>query len=308
MANKSWKKKLMLCKIESSYGTDAAPTAALNAILAQNLSVNVESDSVSRQLDLSYFTADPEVYANKRVKISGKVELVGSGTAGTPPPIGPILRACALSETVVASTSVTYAPVSSSFESATMWLNIDGTQFKVVGCYGTGKITMDVGGFPVFEFDLTGKFAVPTEVAIVNGDYSAFKTPVVVRQSNATMQVLGTNLDGRTFSVDLGNQIASHESTEQYLINIDDRKPSGSVGVWIPPVATKDLFAAWDQHTQGTVSMAVASAAGYDVSVTCSKAQLKAPSATDMNGVAGYNIDFIPLPTNGNDEISIAFT
>jgi hypothetical protein len=44
------------------------------------------------------------------------VDLVGSGTAGTAPAWGPLIQACAFAEVIVASTSVTYNPVSSGLQ------------------------------------------------------------------------------------------------------------------------------------------------------------------------------------------------
>ena len=62
------------------------------------------------------------------------MELAGSGTAGTAPRYGALLQACGLSETIVASTSVTYAPVSSAFSSATIYFNNDGIRHILTGC------------------------------------------------------------------------------------------------------------------------------------------------------------------------------
>ena len=46
----------------------------------------------------------------QRVEVTFEVEMAGSGTAGTAPAFGPLLKACGNSETIVTDTSVTYAP------------------------------------------------------------------------------------------------------------------------------------------------------------------------------------------------------
>lgn len=306
--SRRWRNKLFLAKIETTAGVDASPTAAADAMLAQDLSITVEADTITRNLDKSYFGADPELYTNKRTKISGKIELAGSGTAGTAPAWGPVLRACGMAETTTVGTSVAYSPVSSGFETVTVYLNIDGTQYKVLGCLGTGRLVANVGEFPMFEFELTGIFSVPTDVAITAGTYSAFQDPEVVKESNAVLSAFSTNLDGRTFAYDLGVQVQAYESTEQYLIEVADRQPSGSMGVWIPPTTTLDLNAKWDTHATGALQMSVNGGAGNIVTIDVVKAQLKAPQPADMNGVAGYNIDFIPLANAGNDEITLTLT
>jgi hypothetical protein len=68
--------------------------------------VPLQSDIVQRELIRPYLGNYEQLLANTRVQVTFEVELAGSGTAGTPPAYGPILRSCALSETLGASTSV----------------------------------------------------------------------------------------------------------------------------------------------------------------------------------------------------------
>jgi hypothetical protein len=90
-----------------------------NAIQVTNVEVTpIESDNVQAAAFQGFIGGSTRgtLVANKRVSITFDVELSGSGTAGTAPAFGPLLKAAGLSETVVAITSVTYAGVSSSFE------------------------------------------------------------------------------------------------------------------------------------------------------------------------------------------------
>jgi hypothetical protein len=93
------RKKLLLAKIEAAYGTDSTPTGSA-AILVRNLEVvPLQSDIVQRELIRPYLGNYEQLLANTRVQVTFEVELAGSGTAGTAPAYGPILRSCALSET-----------------------------------------------------------------------------------------------------------------------------------------------------------------------------------------------------------------
>jgi hypothetical protein len=90
-----------------------------DAIQVTNVEVTpIESDNVQAAAFQGFIGGSTRgtLVANKRVSITFDVELAGSGSAGTAPAFGPLLKAAGLSETVVAVTSVTYAGVSSSFE------------------------------------------------------------------------------------------------------------------------------------------------------------------------------------------------
>ena len=94
------RKKFLIAKIESVYGTDPSPTGTDNAVQVTNLEVTpIESDNVqaaSYQGFLGNSTRGTLV-ANKRVSVTFDVELAGSGTAGTAPAFGPLLKSCGLS-------------------------------------------------------------------------------------------------------------------------------------------------------------------------------------------------------------------
>ena len=76
------RKRLILAKIETTYGTDSAP-AGTDAVLVRALDVTpLEADVVSRDLIRPYYGNSDQLLANTRVRCSFEVELAGSGTAG----------------------------------------------------------------------------------------------------------------------------------------------------------------------------------------------------------------------------------
>ena len=140
MASVLTRRRLILAKIESVYGTDPTPTGASNAILVRNLEIQpLVAETVNRDLVRPYMGQADQLLARERVEVSFEVELAGSGAAGTAPAYGPILKACGLSETLVTSTSATYAPVSSSFSSVTIYYHEDGIRHKLTGCREIGR-------------------------------------------------------------------------------------------------------------------------------------------------------------------------
>ena len=97
------RKRLILAKIESTYGTDSSP-AGSDAVLVRNLEITpIESETVSRDLIRPYLGNSDQILANTRVSITFEAELAGSGSAGTASKIDALLRSCGLAATTTAA-------------------------------------------------------------------------------------------------------------------------------------------------------------------------------------------------------------
>ena len=180
------RKRLILLESESTYGTDPTPDGA-DAILVRDLNITpLQSDVVSRDLVRPYLGASEQLLANTRVECTFSVELAGSGAAGTAPRYGKALLACGMSETISAGVSATYAPVSASFGSCTIYYNIDGVLHKVTGARGTFTLNMAVGEIPSIDFTFTGVYNAPTDTAAPAVTYADQATPVIAKQGNTT--------------------------------------------------------------------------------------------------------------------------
>ena len=135
-------KRIVVAKIESSYGVDSTATGA-NAILLRNLTVTpLDGETATRDLIRPYFGNSDILVATTMAKLDFEVELAGAGAAGTAPAYGPLLRACAMSETISAGVSVTYAPISATLESVSICGKCQHAQMN--GVYGTCKYPLPV--------------------------------------------------------------------------------------------------------------------------------------------------------------------
>src|ERR1044072_5812257 len=102
-----WREKVLLAKIEATYGVDPAPTGGANAILATNCELRpMEGEDVSRQLERPFLGAQETVAVSLHSILTFSTELAGSGTAGVAPGWGPLARAAAMAQAIVADTSV----------------------------------------------------------------------------------------------------------------------------------------------------------------------------------------------------------
>ncbi|MGA1753714.1 MAG: phage tail tube protein [Pontimonas sp.] len=306
------RKRLILIETESSYGTDPTPTAA-DAVLVRDLNITPQqSDVVNRDVVRPYLGASEQLLANTRVECSFSVELAGSGAAGTAPQYGKALQACGLSETIVADTSVTYAPVSSSFSSVTIYYNIDGLRHKVTGCRGTFSINCTVGEIPSIDFTFTGVYVAPDDSALPSATYANQASPLIFKNGNtSSFQLLSFAGALQAFSFDLGNNLVYRElvgGTKEVLLT--DRAGTGSTTIEAVSIASKDYFAAALTDTSlGNLDFTHGSTAGNIVDFASTRVDIGDVSYSDQDGIAMFNIPYTCVPsTSGNDEFSLAYT
>jgi hypothetical protein len=306
------RKRLILVETESTYGTDPTPDGA-DAVLVRDLNITPQqSDTVSRDLIRPYLGASEILLANTRVECTFSVELAGSGTAGTAPQYGKALQACGLSETVVAATSVTYAPVSSNFDSVTIHYNIDGVRHKVTGARGTFTLNANVGEIPTIDFTFTGIYNAPDDSALPTATYANQATPLIFKNGNTdTFSLLSYSGCLQSVNMDLGNSIVYREligCDKEVLIT--DRSASGTVVVEAPTIAQKDYFAAaLTDGTLGNLTFQHGTAAGNIVDFSSTRVDIGDVSYSDQDGIAMLNMPYTAIPsTAGNDEFSLIYT
>jgi hypothetical protein len=304
------RKRLIAAKVETTSGTDSVPTGA-DALLVRNLDITpLSGDVVSRDLVRPYFGNYDQLIAKTSVAVSFEVELAGSGVAGAAPKYDAVLKACAMSGTVVAATSVTYAPVSSSISSCTIYYNVDGVLHKLTGCRGDMSMSCAVGAIPVLKFNMTGVYNAPTDTAALTPTYAAQATPLVFRQGNTSaFSILSYSAVLQSLEFNLANEIIYRElvgGTKEVLLT--DRKPAGSVMIEMPTIAAKDFFAASLLTTTGNLTFLHGTVAGNKVQFTAPYVDVTNPTYGDQDSVVMLNIPYVATPSSaGNDEFQLIF-
>lgn len=311
MARKFWRKKVLLAKIEITYGVNAAPTGAANAILAKDISLSpMEGADEDRDLDTPYLGQSGSIPKDLHQKISFKVELEPSGTAGTAPAWGPLLRACAVAETVTAATSVVYNPISDNMESVSISLNIDGTAFVLLGGRGNCKIEVNASGIPYLNFEFTTLYQRPVEGAAATPDYSAFQKPRVA--SNATtpsFSIDGIDLVMRSFSLDLGNQIKPRFLIGAEDVLITDKMDMVEAKVEAVPLTTLNPFELAETQGDVPIELVHGIGAGRVITVDVPVAQMqRVPGLENTDDIVEWPLSLMPKPASGNDQWTITLT
>ena len=309
------RKKFLLAKIEATYGTDSIPVGGSNAIQVTNLEVTpIESDNVQAASYQGFIgnSTRGTLVANKRVSVTFEVELGGSGTAGTAPAFGPLLQAAGMSEVVVSSTSVTYAGVSASFSSASLYCFYDGTRHKITGARGTVTFNMTAGQFATASFQFIGIYNAP--------DGTAASGTFTVANQAAALEVNDTNVTTCTFhgvtstrleSIDLAlnNTLLYKETGSSQEVLITDRAAGGTAVIEAPAVGTTDFFAKAVAPATAASSIVIGATGGNIVTLNAPQTDITGCTYGDTNGVVSLSMPYLALPTTaGNNEVSLVFT
>ncbi|MFN3971245.1 MAG: phage tail tube protein [Gemmobacter sp.] len=307
-----WNRKVILAKIETSYGTDAAPTGADNAVLALNITLApMEGEDVARGLERPTLGADATIPAGLHAKLSFEVETAPSGTAGTAPAWGPLLRACAVAQVVSAGVSVAYNPISTAHESATLHFFVDGTRYALTGARGTAKLMFAASAVPKFMFEMTGLFTQPVAVANPTPTLTAWMDPQIVSDATTpTCSFNAVDLVMRSLEFDLGNQIAPRFLVNSESILIPQRSEKIAAVVEAVPLATLNPYALAAAQTTAALSLVHGTGAGRITTLAVPRAQIQRPQGlSNQDGLVEWPLSFVPLPgTAGNDQWTLTLT
>ncbi|WP_194720822.1 phage tail tube protein [Noviherbaspirillum malthae] len=299
---------LLFAKLETVYGTDPTPTALANAILCRAITPQpISAEYAERTLIRPFFGSNGSLPAAVHAECEFEVELAGSGAAGTAPKWAPLLRACGFAETLTASTSAVYAPVTNGAESATLWYHLDGILHKINGARGTVAFELNAKGIPVMRFRFVGKYSTPSDALMPsNVDYSGFTTPVVVNHTNTTaFTVHGVSCKMQSYSVDVANQVTYRELVGFQGVVFTDRAPAGSVSFELDTVAAKDWWTAVKNAIVAPTSITHGTVAGNIVKLDGPKVQLTQPQYAESDGIAMLNLNLAYQPNTGNDELVV---
>jgi len=306
------RKFLILAKEEVTQYTDPVPTPAANSILVKNLKVTpLRVESEDRALMRPYLGNSEQIPVMEEAVIEFDVELAGGGTPlATVPKWGPLMKACAFGETVVAVTSVTYAPISTTFKYVTIYAYLDGILAKMTGCAGSVSLEAAAKRLPHLKFRFVGKYLPVTDVAIPgSSDFSAFQQPKASIPANTgTTTVDGYAARVAAVSLDMSNEISHALWMNAETNEITDRKPRGSIVVEEVTVATKDYWTLVRNATLVAFAWMHGTVSGNRVQVTAPKLQLVDVERTTFEGANALRFNVTFNPNTGNDEVAIVCT
>lgn len=295
MAKLLARQKALLAKVESTYGTDATPTGALNAIQTRNLEIEpLNGDPLEFDVDTEWLGAKAMSLVGRHVKINFEVAAAGSGAAGTAPAWGVLMLGAGHTETLTASTKAEYAPKDTDTNSLTIWVKVGRTLHKVTGCRGSVKFGAKNREYPWLQFEFIGLFNAPIDQSTPLGTVlSAFLQPQPFRASSVSF-TLGATLAGlHEVSVDFGQKVEFYEHSEEEQIMQVDRKSTWQGTIEEPDVVTHNYFTDVNSDTIMTFAYVHGTVAGNIFEIQAAKTQIMQPRRQAVK-------DIVALQVSGN--------
>lgn len=312
------RKTTILARLEAQYAVtpEGVPWVDTDALLIRNAKFRIARDTEARELVTPYLGGAEHMVAARRAEIEFEVEFAGSGTAGTAPAWGKLLRACGMSESVVAGNRVEYMPVSGGFESLQFAYVIDGVRYAARGARGTAKFVMSSYKIPVIQFKFQGFDAWADVGGVQPFSRAAWQRPLVLSDANAGdirmggtfaggWSTGGTVLPSHGLEIDLANKISHIKLLGGESIDIVERDPSGKITVSLDDAQEVAWRSEINANGLTTLGFNFGSGEGHRVHVFAPSVQRVDPQATDYEGRVMMQAELRILPVSGNDELRI---
>lgn len=242
--------------------------------------------------------------------ISFKTLLAGSGAgagAAKTPPMGALLKACGLKETISTTVSTTYA-WTGDLTTDTTPVDIDlylGAAVKLPIGSAVGNVSFDFTAAQpcVMTFDMVGTYTAPTEAA-GSADDETHGNPFPCK--NMTLTVGTKTLVTKNLTINLNNENNAVNYDAAAANGIDDpdlvnQNPTFSVLAEMPAFSTANYWTDLAAETN-TVLAAVLGVGASNINTFAMSGYLRAhPVISDVNGIAAIGLDYQMGTLSGTD-------
>ena len=300
------RKKVILLKIEQTYGTDAAPTAGSDGMLVANVAFTpFASNNIEREVVQAHLGSRGQLVTDPHVSLSFDIELAGAGgDVDAVPAYAPALRASAHQQVVNEGVSCQFKPVDSNEESATIYFHMDGQKHAMVGCRGNREIRLSANGIPYFHFEFMGLYVTPVSVADPSPSLSGFQLPQTVNNSHTpTFTLHGFSGKLLELAMNQGNTVEYFNLPGEESVQVTDRQSTGSITIEAPPLQAKDFFTAVKEERLAALQIIHGVGEGQVVQIDAPRVQLLNPNYGEQNSRVTLSMELNFVPTDaGSDE------
>lgn len=271
-------RKACLIKIESPYGTEATLDPATDAIQAVNFAWAGAAKAVTDELKYTagWYGARDRFVVSLTRECGFELPWAGTGAAGTNFAASylAVLRACGHSAVVVGGTSVTFRPVNSGEEGATLRVTEDGFLRKMVGARGNLKWVWAEGKIPRLMVSLMGLYSTPADETMPAVTLPTLAKPVGFTRSNTVVTLGALALKCSSIELDGGrtNEYRNHAGAED--IAPIDCLPTMTVTFELPAAAAKNVFQELETTVDQPLTVAHGTVPGNIATTSAPRAQL----------------------------------
>jgi hypothetical protein len=305
------RKRILAAKIEATSGTAEVLAAADAAFNCYNVAIQLEIEKTPRegQGSLGHLSS---VTGGHKGKVTFSIDLGWDGTATEPLWADTFLTACGL----VKATN-TFRPSSSvpstSVKTLTIGVYEDGMFKSIRGASGNMKLICEAGKMVTAEFEFSGIWVAPTDVALLAPTYP---TVAPLRYARGVTTFSGVDLFAQSVTLDLANTITYRESAAANNVSgyistvITNRRPTITVNPESKLVATRDDFGQFLASTEAAFVYEIAGPTTSKIVITAPKASMESIAEGDRSMLQTNDITFL-CGQNGStadQEIELVFT
>ncbi|HEX8224470.1 MAG TPA: phage tail tube protein [Allosphingosinicella sp.] len=303
--------KTILFKKETTYGTDAAPTTAANAVVTRNFSAEpIVVDQLERKLDTPSRGRRKSSPTNRRTAFGYELEMAGSGAAGTAAPWMEHLECCGMAAPVLTAATKAeqkFAAAGAALSAGTCHHWMGGQRARGLGSRGTFGVDFTAGAVPFAKVDMQAILppspAIDGTAPVGNPDFTRWLEPLEVNTANTDFLLDGFAAVLKQFTLDANAEVKPRNLVGANYIQRGDHAMTGRVICEAPALASKNYFTTLDVGTEIATQLVHGTVAGNIIQVDTSYLQILKITRTEEDDVMMLDISVGLNIRNGQDDL-----
>jgi hypothetical protein len=271
-------RKIVLIKAESPYGTEAVPVGGTDALQAIGFQWTGPAKAQTDELKYAagWYGARDKFVVSLTRECGFELPWMGTAIAGTNFAAAylAVMRSGGLAAVVAPGTSVTFSPVNSGEEGATVRVNEDGYLCKMFGSRASLRWVWTEGKVPRLMVGMQGLYVRPTDEVPPAATLPTLAKPVGFTKSNTIVTLGALALKCSSIELDAGRswEYRNHAGVED--IAPVDALPSLSITFELPTVASKNIQQELEQTTEQACTITHGTVAGNIATTNMPRCQM----------------------------------
>ena len=325
------KKTLITAKNETTYGSAVVPTVSSNALLClETPDIVPVGEFLERKTCRSTLSPQVPVIGAKHYTFSIETEWKGGGSCNvgsgvqTYPEIHPFLQAAGMEVSATAQSSggsldgnVAYKPVSTGFESCTIYFYFDGQFHRTTGARNSIEFAVTAGDYGKITVDGMGLYEGASSVTFPSSPtFDGISPPIGQAASFAFGSLTCASIVLTDFSFKIENALdpakglcASEGVSE---ISLTGRNVTGKLTFETIVEGTENTLDDWENQTTHKMyfTNTVDASAGQKCLIEAPAVTITKPTYADNNGRRMWEaeLQFNSTSAAGDDEITITYS
>lgn len=207
-------------------------------------------------------------------------------------------------------TGFLYEPVSSAFESVTLYAYFDGLLHKMTGARGSVSFEATAGEYGKFTFNFSGQYVAPVDAPMpVSGLFFDQQDPPCFEQARLYLDTFPAVVN--SLSWDIANNVVPRSDAngaDGYNgVRISGREPTGGIDPEATLVADEDFWGKMAASTGMSFRCRIGSTPGSKIFMVMPYVQYTGLSYQDRDNLRAFDAGLGIKRLTGNDELAIFF-